>query len=77
VDIYEERGEYGPAIEVLTKLTTEESAREEAHAALMRLYALSGRHTAALGQYASLEEAHSPGTLRRSRTLRAAPWGRR
>src|SRR5688572_31285094 len=34
-DIYEERGEYGPAIEALTTVTAEEPAHEEAHAALM------------------------------------------
>ena len=43
--IYEERGEHGPAIEALTRLTTEEPAREEAHTGLMRLYALSGRRS--------------------------------
>lgn len=57
--IYEERGEYGPAIEALSRLTAEEPAREEVHAGLMRLYALSGRQTEALEQYERLEEALS------------------
>jgi predicted ATPase/DNA-binding SARP family transcriptional activator/DNA-binding CsgD family transcriptional regulator len=57
--IYEERGEYGPAIEALTRVTAEEPAHEEAHAALMRLYALSGRRTEALRQYERLKEALS------------------
>ena len=55
--IYEERGENGPAIEALTRVTTEEPAHEEAHAALMRLYALSGSRTEALRQYERLKEA--------------------
>ncbi len=55
--VCEERGEYEPAIEALTKLTSEEPAREEAHADLMRLYALSGRQFEALKRYEVLEEA--------------------
>ena len=54
--IYEERGEYGPAIEALTNATAREPAREEAHAGLMRLYALSGRRAEAIRQYEVLEE---------------------
>jgi hypothetical protein len=57
--IYEERGEYGAAIEALTRVTAEEPSHEEAHVALMRLYALSGRRTEALRQYEHLEEAIS------------------
>jgi predicted ATPase/DNA-binding CsgD family transcriptional regulator len=57
--IYEERGEYGPAIEVLTTVTAEEPAHEEAHAGLMRLYALVGNNGEALAQYGRLEEALS------------------
>ena len=56
-NIYEERGEHEPAIEVLTSATTEEPAREEAHTALMRLYTRSGRQFEALKQYEVLEEA--------------------
>jgi predicted ATPase len=58
-DIYEERGEYGAAIEALRRVTAEERAREEAHAALMRLYALSGRQAEGLRQYEHLEDALS------------------
>jgi DNA-binding SARP family transcriptional activator len=57
--IYEERGEYVPAIEALSRVTAEEPAREEAPAGLMRLYALSGRQAEALRQYELLEEALS------------------
>jgi DNA-binding SARP family transcriptional activator len=58
-DIYEERGEYGAAIEALTTVTAGEPSREEAHAALMRLYALSGNQAEALRQHEHLEEALS------------------
>jgi DNA-binding SARP family transcriptional activator len=37
---HEQRGEYGPAAEMLRRAVTEEPTLEEAHAALMRLYAL-------------------------------------
>jgi DNA-binding SARP family transcriptional activator len=54
--IYEERGENGPAIEALTRVTAEEPAHEEAHAGLMRLYALVGNngeaHAALMRLYA-------------------------
>ena len=55
--IYEDRGEHEAAIEALTRVTEEEPAREEAHAGLMRLYALSGRQFEALKQYELLEVA--------------------
>jgi tetratricopeptide (TPR) repeat protein len=58
-DIYEERGEYGPAIEALRRVTAEEPAHEEAHAGLMRLYALVGNNGEALTQYGRLEETLS------------------
>lgn len=58
-DIHEKRGDYGAAIEALRRVTAEEPALEEAHAGLMRLYALSGRQTEALRQYELLEEALS------------------
>jgi DNA-binding SARP family transcriptional activator len=48
---YEERKDYGSAIEVLLKVTREESANEEAHAGLMRLYSLLGPKAEALRQY--------------------------
>jgi predicted ATPase len=43
----------------LTGVTAEEPAREEAHAGLMRLYALSGNQAEALRQYERLEGALS------------------
>ena len=57
--LYEERGAYGPALEVLRRATAEEPALEEAHVALMRLHALSGRRRDALWQYERLREALS------------------
>ncbi len=57
--LYEERGEYGPAIEALGRVVSEEPTQEEAHAGLMRLYALSGRRHEALFQYEVLREALS------------------
>jgi DNA-binding SARP family transcriptional activator len=53
---YEERGPYGLAIEALRKAVAEEPTFEEAHAALMRLYALSHQSRAALTQYERLRE---------------------
>lgn len=41
--LYEEREEYGLAIEALRRVVAAEPAHEEAHVGLMRLYALSGR----------------------------------
>jgi predicted ATPase/DNA-binding SARP family transcriptional activator/DNA-binding CsgD family transcriptional regulator len=57
--LYEERGEYGQAAETLHRALSEEPANEEAHAGLMRLYALSGRQDEALTQYERLREALS------------------
>lgn len=57
--LYEERGEYGPALEALRGAIVEEPALEEAHAALMRLHALRGRRRDALRQYERLREALS------------------
>jgi DNA-binding SARP family transcriptional activator len=45
-ELYAERAEYGRAVETLQRALSEEPANEEAHASLMRLYALSGRPTA-------------------------------
>jgi DNA-binding SARP family transcriptional activator len=53
---HEEREEYEKGIEALRKAVAEEPTRDETHAALMRLYALSGRRAEALGQYQRLEE---------------------
>jgi predicted ATPase/DNA-binding SARP family transcriptional activator/DNA-binding CsgD family transcriptional regulator len=53
--LHEERGEYERAIEALRKAVAEEPTRVEAHAGLMRLYALSERRAAALEQYERLK----------------------
>jgi predicted ATPase len=53
----EERGEYERGIEALRRVLREEPAREEAHASLMRLYALSGRRQEAILQYEGLRES--------------------
>ena len=62
--LYEEHKEYGPAIEVLHKVVMVEPASEEAHAGLMRLYALSGHEVEALHQYERFRGAlrREPGT---------------
>lgn len=57
---HEEGGEYEPAIEALMRMVAEEPTQEEAHAGLMRLYALRGQHHEALLQYEWLRK-----TLRR------------
>jgi predicted ATPase/DNA-binding SARP family transcriptional activator/DNA-binding CsgD family transcriptional regulator len=69
--LYEERREYSAGIEALQRTVSEESANEEAHAGLMRLYALSGKQGEALAQYERLQEVLSgrlstqPGTATR------------
>jgi predicted ATPase/DNA-binding SARP family transcriptional activator/DNA-binding CsgD family transcriptional regulator len=55
--LYEERDRVEDAIEVLRRVVVAEPTGEEAHARLMRLYALSGRSGEALGQYERLREA--------------------
>jgi predicted ATPase/DNA-binding SARP family transcriptional activator/DNA-binding CsgD family transcriptional regulator len=55
--VHEEREEYEPAIQALGRVAYEEPAREETHASLMRLYALSGRRHEAILQYERLREA--------------------
>ena len=57
--LYEERGEYGQAIDTLKRVMAEEPVSEEAHAGLMRLYALSGSRGEALKQYERLREVLS------------------
>ncbi len=54
--LYEEGGHHKLAKEVLRKAVAEEPTFEEAHAALMRLYALSGQPGEALSQYERLRE---------------------
>jgi predicted ATPase/DNA-binding SARP family transcriptional activator/DNA-binding CsgD family transcriptional regulator len=56
---YEERKDYGSALEVHRKVTRGEPANEEAHAGLMRLYGLSGRKADALRQYELFERTIS------------------
>jgi predicted ATPase/DNA-binding SARP family transcriptional activator/DNA-binding CsgD family transcriptional regulator len=53
---YEERKEFGEAIEALGRVVAEEPTHEDAHVGLIRLYALSGRRREALGQYERLRE---------------------
>ena len=55
--LYEERSEFGEAIEALSTIVAEEPTHEGAHVGLMRLYALSGRRREALSQYEKLREA--------------------
>lgn len=57
--LHEERGELEAAIESLERAVAAEPTREEAHAALMRLHAISGRQRQALRQYERLSGALS------------------
>jgi DNA-binding SARP family transcriptional activator len=52
--LYEERKEFGEAIEALSRVVAEEQTHERAHLGLMRLYALLGRRREALSQYEHL-----------------------
>ena len=52
--LYEERGEYDSAAGTLRRSVLAEPTNEEAHANLMRVYALLGRRSEALAQYAQL-----------------------
>src|SRR5215210_8003403 len=54
--LYEERKEFGEAIEALGRVVAEDPTHEGAHVGLMRLHALSGRRTEALRQYERLRE---------------------
>ena len=54
--VYEERKEFGEAIEALGRVVAEDPTHEDAHAALIRLYALLGRRREALRQYERLRE---------------------
>lgn len=58
-ELYEERGEFVSAVEILQKVIADEPTNEEAHQACMRLYALSGREGEALVQYERLRDALS------------------
>jgi non-specific serine/threonine protein kinase len=57
--LYEAHREFTPAIEALQRVIAEEPTREEAHAGLMRLYALSRSKEGALAQYGRLERTLS------------------
>ena len=57
--LHEEFADYDFAIEALRRVVSEEPTREEAHAGLMRLYALVGNNGEALAQYGRLEETLS------------------
>src|SRR5215212_6130569 len=59
--VYEENGEYERGIEALRRVVAEETTLEEAHAALMRLQAISGRPEMALAQYERLRDTLSRG----------------
>ena len=65
VGLYEERGaeneDMALSVQALQRLLAEEPSNEEAHAGLMRVYALSGRQGEALRQYGRLSEALSGG----------------
>jgi tetratricopeptide (TPR) repeat protein len=52
----EARGELDSATRAVRRLVAEEPSREEAHARLIRLYALAGRRGDALRQYEKLRE---------------------
>jgi predicted ATPase/DNA-binding SARP family transcriptional activator/DNA-binding CsgD family transcriptional regulator len=71
-ELYGERDQHGLAIEALRKATAKEPTLEEAHAALMRLYARSGRLEQALAQYERLRDV-----LSRSLSTQPAPAIRR
>ncbi len=51
---YAERGQIDAALAAFTRLATFEPTHEDAHGALMRLYAMSGQRQAALDQYDTL-----------------------
>src|SRR5918998_79786 len=55
--LYEERKEFGEAIEALSRVVAQEPTHERAHLGLMRLHALLGRRREALSQYEHLREA--------------------
>ena len=57
--VYEERKEYGEAIETLNRVVTEEPTHEGTHVGLMRLFALSGWRREALRQYERLRDTLS------------------
>ena len=57
--LYEGRGRYDAAVDVLRKAIAEEPTNEDAHSGLMRLYAFLGRRADALAQFERLKGALS------------------
>jgi predicted ATPase/DNA-binding SARP family transcriptional activator/DNA-binding CsgD family transcriptional regulator len=57
--LHEDQADYNSAAEVLRRVVSEDPIREEAHAGLMRLYALAGSKGEALAQYERLEDVLS------------------
>jgi DNA-binding SARP family transcriptional activator len=57
--LYEEHGDLASAMEAMQEVLAEQPTDEEAHAGLMRQYALSGNKAQALAQYGRLERAIS------------------
>ena len=57
--LYEEREEYGPAIEALRLALVEDPTHEDAHRDLMRLYTASQERQRAIAQYEQLEKVLS------------------
>jgi len=55
--LHEQRDEHNLAIEALRKAIAKESTLEDAHVALMRLHAISGRPERALAQYERFRDA--------------------
>jgi predicted ATPase/DNA-binding SARP family transcriptional activator len=55
--LYDARVAYPAAIQTLRQVLMSDSAHEEVHRSLMRLYALTGQRVQALRQYQTLEEA--------------------
>ncbi|HEX5503211.1 MAG TPA: BTAD domain-containing putative transcriptional regulator, partial [Thermomicrobiales bacterium] len=72
VGLYEGRGDLPAALAACRRALASEPAHEEAHVALMRLYALSGERGRALRQYQQLREA-----LRRDLDVDPAPAAQR
>ena len=56
-NLHEAAGDVSAAINAFQQVITSDSAREEAHAGLMRLYAISGQRQLALRQYGLLRDA--------------------
>jgi predicted ATPase/DNA-binding SARP family transcriptional activator/DNA-binding CsgD family transcriptional regulator len=57
--VHEKRGEHGRGLEAFRRAVAEEPTLEEAHAGLMRLYALLGQEGEAMAQYERLQRALS------------------